>query len=67
MDHQLAGTISSYWVNFVKTGNPNGYQLPVWPAFNNSTMQVMYLGEKPAAKPLADKAALDFIVSEMQK
>jgi len=67
MDHQLAGTISSYWVNFVKTGNPNGYQLPVWPAFNNSTMQVMYLGEKPAAKPLADKAALNFIVSEMQK
>jgi para-nitrobenzyl esterase len=66
-DHQLAITMSSYWVNFAKTGNPNGAGLPAWPAFNNSTNLVMYLGEKPAAKPLADKAALEFTVKEMKK
>jgi len=66
VDDQLAETISSYWVNFVKNGSPNGTGLPVWPAFNNSTNQVMYLGEKPAAKPLEDKAALEFMVRDIK-
>lgn len=67
VDDQLANTISSYWVNFVKTGNPNGTGLPAWPAYNTTTNQVMYLGETPAAKPLDDKAALEFTVIEAQK
>jgi para-nitrobenzyl esterase len=67
VDGQLADTISSYWVNFAKTGNPNGEGLPTWPAFNNVTSQVMYLGEKPMAKTLADKAALEFMVKELNK
>lgn len=66
IDHQLANTISSYWVNFVKSGNPNGTELPTWPAFNTATNQVMYLGEKPAAKSLADKAALEFMVKDVK-
>jgi para-nitrobenzyl esterase len=67
VDSQLADIISSYWVNFAKTGNPNGEGLPAWPAFNNTTSQVMYLGEKPMAKTLADKAALEFMVNELNK
>lgn len=66
VDHQLAETISSYWVNFVKTGNPNGTGLPLWPAYNNATSQAMYLGEKPGAKPLEDKASLEFMVKDMK-
>jgi para-nitrobenzyl esterase len=67
VDDQLANTVSYYWVNFVKTGNPNGTGLPVWPAYNTATHQVMYLGETPIAKPLEDKAALDFTVRDMTK
>jgi para-nitrobenzyl esterase len=67
VDDQLANTISSYWVNFVKTGNPNGADLPTWPAYNTIANQVMYLGEKPAAKPLEDKAALELMVNEAKK
>jgi para-nitrobenzyl esterase len=67
VDRQLADIISSYWVNFAKTGNPNGEGLPAWPAFSNTTSQVMYLGEKPMAKTLADKAALEFMVKDMTK
>ncbi len=34
VDKQLAGTMSSYWVNFAATGNPNGKGLPEWPAYH---------------------------------
>ncbi|AMR30672.1 esterase [Mucilaginibacter sp. PAMC 26640] len=64
VDQQLADQISSYWVNFAKTGNPNGNNLPVWPAYNTTGKQVMILGEKPAATTLPDDAALKFMVKQ---
>ncbi|OOQ61448.1 carboxylesterase/lipase family protein [Mucilaginibacter pedocola] len=67
VDQQLADAMSGYWVNFAKTGNPNGAGLPVWPAYNTTGRETMYLGEKPVAKQLPDAAALDFMVMEMKK
>jgi para-nitrobenzyl esterase len=62
VDRQLANTMSTYWGNFVKTGNPNGKGLPTWPAYTTSDNKIMILGEKLGAKTLPDKAALDFMV-----
>jgi para-nitrobenzyl esterase len=34
----------SAWVNFAKTGDPNGGVLPVWPLFNADVQPVMRFG-----------------------
>jgi para-nitrobenzyl esterase len=44
-DRKLAEEISSYWVNFARSGNPNGHGLPPWAAFNNADSNVLYLGD----------------------
>ncbi len=44
-DRKLAGEMSSYWVNFAKSGDPNGPGLPPWPAFINTESKVQYLAD----------------------
>jgi para-nitrobenzyl esterase len=41
----VADEISSYWVNFVRSGNPNARGLPAWPAFGKADSQVLYIGD----------------------
>jgi para-nitrobenzyl esterase len=44
-DHQVAEEMSSYWVNFAKTGNPNGPGLPQWPAFSSEENKVLDIAD----------------------
>lgn len=57
IDYTLADQVSSYWVNFAKTGNPNGPGLPEWPSVNESGGTTMELGVSTGAIPLADDPA----------
>ena len=51
-DLKLSEMISTYWVNFAKTGDPNGPGLPEWPAFTEEDQKVMTFDTEPGARPL---------------
>jgi para-nitrobenzyl esterase len=59
-DHSLSRAIMSYWVNFAKTGDPNGNGLPHWPAYNRQSQEAIYLGNKIEPKPEPNRARLDW-------
>jgi para-nitrobenzyl esterase len=60
VDHEIAHEMSSYLVNFVKTGNPNSDRLPGWRAFEPSSKPIMELGESPGPIAAADPVKADF-------
>ncbi|HAQ18669.1 MAG TPA: esterase [Prolixibacteraceae bacterium] len=61
VDFKLEEAMSSYWVNFARTGNPNGEGLPVWPVFNDSRPEVIELGDEVKAGPLPYQEQLNFL------
>lgn len=59
-DKKLSDAITSYWVNFAKTGNPNGENLPQWPVYNATADQSLEFGDQIAVRANINKAGLDF-------
>ncbi len=60
-DYRLSDTMMSYWVNFAKTGDPNGPGLPVWPVFDEKAPNpFLYVGTQIQPGPVPNKAGLDF-------
>lgn len=54
LDHQLADVVSSYWVNFAETGNPNGESLPEWLPFEQAPEQIMVFGEQMGMRTMPE-------------
>ncbi len=62
-DRALARTASSYWLNFIKTGDPNGPGLPAWPSFRDTAAPVMTLDAPAVAGPEQDRERHLFLSS----
>ncbi|MGD0092077.1 MAG: carboxylesterase family protein [Planctomycetota bacterium] len=66
-DRRVADQASSYLVNFVKTGNPNGEHLPDWAPFNAGNPSTMALGTHPGPRPIAGNERLEFYRGLLEK
>jgi para-nitrobenzyl esterase len=66
-DHKLADEMSSYWVNFIASGNPNGAGLPSWPKFDKQRSEAMVFNKTIGKQRLPDKSELEFMLSRMDK
>ena len=45
-DDKLAALMIDYWVEFARTGDPNGGGRPVWPEFDGETQAYLELGDE---------------------
>ena len=64
-EHKVSDTLSDYWINFARTGNPNGPGLPKWPAYSGD--QVMELSLTPHAIPLPRAESIRFLNAQFSR
>ena len=58
-DEKMAETMSTYWTNFIATGDPNGKGLPKWPTFRETPEETMELGDKMGPRPIISREKLE--------
>ena len=60
VDRTLSRAIAGAWVQFAKTGNPNGASLPQWPAYAAPEYRLLEYGDEIAIRSNADSPNIDF-------
>ncbi len=55
----LQTTMSQYWVNFARTGNPNRDGVPEWPPFGQGSVQALDVASSGGVAPMAAPAFSD--------
>jgi para-nitrobenzyl esterase len=60
-DHDLSRAMMSYWVQFARSGDPNGQGLPTWPAYDAQSDINMEFGKVIHSAKNLEKTACDGI------
>jgi len=66
-DYNVEKYMSAYWINFIKTRNPNGKGLVEWNPYEASAQSMMEFGEQPVQKAGLLKEELQFLTSVPRK
>jgi para-nitrobenzyl esterase len=68
VDQKVSEAVSSYWMNFAASGDPNGKSLANWPAYAPDAHKTMELGVKMGAMPeAATPERLAFQIAYLKK
>ncbi len=57
----VAEMIQQYWINFAKTGNPNGKGLPYWPTFDDSKPTTMQFCNGASLIMVPNREQINFV------
>ncbi|MFV5690941.1 carboxylesterase/lipase family protein [Flavobacterium sp. LT1R49] len=67
-DYKVSDTMMNFFANFIKTGNPNGDKLPVWPiAKNEENPEIMVIDVNSKSKKAENDARYLFLEKEYSK
>ena len=67
-DYKVSETMLNYFANFIKTGNPNGDQLPIWPiATSEKDPEIMVIDVESKATKAENEARYFFLDKEYTK
>jgi para-nitrobenzyl esterase len=60
-DRRIADIASGYWLNFIKSGDPNSPGMPVWPSYRRDDRPFMAIDAAPQARPEPDRTRQEFL------
>jgi para-nitrobenzyl esterase len=59
IDRTVSRAMADAWVQFAKTGNPNGGALPQWPAYRSPDYRLLDFGDQTTVRSNADSPHVD--------
>jgi para-nitrobenzyl esterase len=62
-DFEISNLMGTYWTNFAKYGDPNGKDIPNWPAFSDSNPKLMYFNNTAYTGPVPSAESLKVLDS----
>lgn len=65
IDYRLADTMSSYWINFAVSGNPNADGILKWPEYHVNSREIMFFGDHPKNGIITDTLSLGFLSEKL--
>jgi para-nitrobenzyl esterase len=64
---EVGETMRTYWINFARTGDPNGPGLPQWPVYDEAADRWLVIDETPVARSGVIRDRLDFLEEQYRR